>query len=1046
MNLPPNVLPEPGSEYVPLEHSPTPTPTTSRVSAARTPSQEAPISPELLSRARVPSDERSVSHPRASPSRAPRVPPRASPSLPPPPPRPSSRAPQVPPPRVSPSLPPPAPQPTSRALQVPPPRVPSSAPPPPSPAREVIETDEGDENDAWLLSDERLGKLGFVVLMPLSLPICLDCGCAVELGSLIKHAGKYHNHKLRNEKEKTKFLEVVELLGLIDHIAIRRPPGIIKALPGLKTVEGYGCRHCNKFTGAERTIREHYVKKHGRKWSSRSKPPEPRSLVQRFYEYDGHQGEDTYFPVVLSLPPPATNSPFERYLAQQKKLDEEKKKSQGPITARDLSVFFHRSQWYIPFQFEGCDMQQMYRFGALPDDDEEWLYPLEVATSQYLEGVVEEVLPELCVHVKRWLRTSKGDIRNDPFRRVQEQKTLEDDARLLCRLLCTVIRSIQSPIEGFNIPLNEVHLAAAENLMKVLKDGRNPFEYIHPLAISLFTSTLKTSGGQFNCPVTRFSMLACINQDGDWFNPRAMSPILTKIQWGLRAVFAVEILKRSEGSSNQDVQFEAYQSLMRFVLEEFPSPFTDLRQTIHLVAGIVHNNDGVIARVSWAPNGEYITYNGEPMTLDQFGQGIRDIVDNMKDIYQNYVLGGLDFSEFFEELDKYLDITDLEHVIVEDVRKFAAGYSWLTEPKNAKFVKKWENRLLEAFMDPKNRQEGIDFYTTDRDGKIHWKLGAIRQWFSDVGDGMDHLISSIHLTVGGVSRGTELACLKVCDTRWGNRGQSIRNGLLCLRPSYSKTRNTFGDHGGVTKYAAYAVTVQFMLHMMIVRPLEKYWARELFLPEQAECYDTHIFVRNGEVMTSDKASESLRRLSLRFIRFPLGIRNYRQIVKTILLKSLIDLDKDDPDLDEVAQGVSHQMGHDQETSDRHYGVDVNTPVMIKSTVDEHMEYISRTFHEVIGMEAKCGLKPGEKVYGFLTGKNRVAMTTAEWLVDKTTSKITPTIKAGIQEGYNEAAIPLQQTIVNMGQEMASSMMAAMMQRPYGPPPPPSLNVPPYYTT
>ncbi|TDL13331.1 hypothetical protein BD410DRAFT_810647, partial [Rickenella mellea] len=59
MNLPPNVLPEPGSEYVPLEHSPTPTPTTSRVSAARTPSQEAPISPELLSRARVPSDERS---------------------------------------------------------------------------------------------------------------------------------------------------------------------------------------------------------------------------------------------------------------------------------------------------------------------------------------------------------------------------------------------------------------------------------------------------------------------------------------------------------------------------------------------------------------------------------------------------------------------------------------------------------------------------------------------------------------------------------------------------------------------------------------------------------------------------------------------------------------------------------------------------------------------------------------------------------------------------------------------------------------------------
>ncbi|TDL13381.1 hypothetical protein BD410DRAFT_494613 [Rickenella mellea] len=201
-------------------------------------------------------------------------------------------------------------------------------------------------------------------------------------------------------------------------------------------------------------------------------------------------------------------------------------------------------------------MQEMYRFGALPEDGEEWLYPLQVATSQYLEAVVEVVLPQLCVHVKRWLRTSKGEIRNDPYRRVQEQKTLEDDAKLLCRLLCMVMRSIGSPIPGFTIPLNEDHLAAAENLRKVLRDRHDPLNYIHPLAISLFTSTVKTSGGQFNCPVTRFSMLACINQDGDWYNPRAMSPILTKIQWGLRAVIAVEILSRSRGSSNQEVQFE----------------------------------------------------------------------------------------------------------------------------------------------------------------------------------------------------------------------------------------------------------------------------------------------------------------------------------------------------------------------------------------------------------------------------------------------------------------------------------------------------------
>lgn len=171
-------------------------------------------------------------------------------------------------------------------------------------------------------------------------------------------------------------------------------------------------------------------------------------------------------------------------------------------------------------------------------------------------------------------------------------------------------------------------------------------------------------------------------------------------------------------------------------MEGGASPFNDLRQTIHLVAGIVHNNDGVVARVHWSPNGQYITYNGEPMTLDQFGQGVRDIAENMKQIYQDGVLRGLDFSEFFKELEKYLDVEDLDHVIVEDVRKSGTHYSWLSEPKNAKFVKKWQDKLLEAFMDPKNRREGIDFFTTDKHG-MHWKRGAIRQWFSDVADAIE---------------------------------------------------------------------------------------------------------------------------------------------------------------------------------------------------------------------------------------------------------------------------------------------------------------------
>lgn len=130
-----------------------------------------------------------------------------------------------------------------------------------------------------------------------------------------------------------------------------------------------------------------------------------------------------------------------------------------------------------------------------------------------------------------------------------------------------------------------------------------------------------------------------------------------------------------------------------------------------------------------------VTVDGIPVVLERFAQGIRDLVTETERILHADCLCGLQFPEFDDEMDRYFDLDDLGHVVIDHPRKLDAGYSFINDPANP-FVK-YRGTLIRAFLDPSNRHKtDINFHVpgaTGPDGSILFKWGAVRNWFSDNG-------------------------------------------------------------------------------------------------------------------------------------------------------------------------------------------------------------------------------------------------------------------------------------------------------------------------
>jgi hypothetical protein len=195
---------------------------------------------------------------------------------------------------------------------------------------------------------------------------------------------------------------------------------------------------------------------------------------------------------------------------------------------------------------------------------------------------------------------------------------------------------------------------------------------------------------------------------------------------------------------------------------------------------------------------------------------------------------------------------------------------------------------------------------------------AQRQWYGICAELTCGLFLLGHISPGPVPRGTEAETLLAWNTSVSSRTIFAINGYIASAISYSKTQHILKTTKIIPRFYPFEVARLLLLYLIIVRPLEKLWAKIAFGQDHAQHYRSRVFVSYGIPLTSVDFSEIMVSSTREDLNIPLGLADYRQVIK-VVLRVLFGMDPDDDDEENEVQAIDHGFGHNTTTGRRCYG-------------------------------------------------------------------------------------------------------------------------------
>ncbi|TDL18245.1 hypothetical protein BD410DRAFT_842972 [Rickenella mellea] len=406
--------------------------------------------------------------------------------------------------------------------------------------------------------------MGFHVLQPFQVLVCLDCQYAVRPGLALSHARTRGVHRRKRRLPDTgEFAEAISVLRDAGE-PYYKPPRPVKPLPGLKIRDGLICEKCRYITGNETYMRGHFTAMH-KGFDLRSNTRSCK--MQRFFEKAEKKGEDRHWEVLEVDDTPVATTAVSKYIQENRREAAEKRKNgpvvvRGPETDRDLNYFLYKTRY---LQVVGkADTQFLYSKAQIPKEDEPWLFPLVASVREYVVDFAFDHLENMHLSTRRWLNTQKGELNNEPFKRRQEKSSVIAAADLLCRVICIVMRSLHDEIPEFEIPLTTRQDVTSGDFFEALEKGEEHAEYIHPFVLSLFTSTPGEEEEEGNseplyCAVSRCILMTTLAEDGRFNRPNYISTTLTGHQYWMRLAAAYEINAQARGREHRELMYVIYQ-------------------------------------------------------------------------------------------------------------------------------------------------------------------------------------------------------------------------------------------------------------------------------------------------------------------------------------------------------------------------------------------------------------------------------------------------------------------------------------------------------
>ncbi|KAF9060082.1 hypothetical protein BDP27DRAFT_1430492 [Rhodocollybia butyracea] len=879
---------------------------------------------------------------------------------------------------------------------------PASPPPPPSDelvqdliSRYAPDPDDINENAARKFLQENQ-----IVVDPIQRwTVCLQCRLPIRWTTIHKHRRcEHHSRFSRLSRTAGAFVEFPSEEEIIRNLLILKADQAteysLRMIPPVEGLEVKTCVKClfpgcGKIYSSKGSFDYHWrtSQSHTGKRSSSKVNVHPLGgmmFSQQYIEITGslnHLDSDKVLQKVLAL-------------AKERGVLDPPTIAGPPGTASAMNQVYNEFRWNEII--EGAVFEDVRVSALIPVASEEPDYFRIVQGAHFYYWSIVPKLESLGTTVRRWIRSLRpSEIRNIPFRRLQEKSSMDQNANVLATFLVFLLRNTRKPIPSFDIVLHP----AAKGALTMLGDkateipgpaaedqkiyNSNISKAIHD-AVWTFLSNPSSEFlvNRQLCPLLRFFVASHIRDAiGTLGMITQVTPRISKIQWCFRTTGCNVIILGREEFDNEE--FRTYEALVQnYLMDGYSTAFTTMRETKNRFSSVIASQP-TIARFTWDVDSKVVSMDGTPISVQKLFDSWQTCLADLETATRK-VFRGYDYTAILELIDsKTIPLPEeSSNWFVDSRAELDYLYSFIEEDRNQ--LKPYREVLLQHLLKDKTM-----FAVAN--GELIPNENAIWQWFADLQDSVNLKWYLTHVSSPGTGRGREWENIYYANHPSHSKNLHCLNGTPGYEPYYGKTQAVKGYTECILRTPAW----QVMRYDILILDCAYFAASHLgnligMKKEFCANYLYRSFVRYGRPMESADFSKFLQYITQKTIGVPLGLLDYRQL-DTAILNQIAHLSLEKADFEDTEVEEMHLMsGHSAQTARNTYGVSHSsaTPTIPQDIVASQQRK-ARVWQGVIGM-----LHPRLRVKASSISPNSSGYTFSPEVMEQI---LAPIVKSAVEE-------------------------------------------------
>ncbi|KAJ3871158.1 hypothetical protein F5051DRAFT_446546 [Lentinula edodes] len=809
-----------------------------------------------------------------------------------------------------------------------------------------------------------LSRFNIIVEPVYHLAVCTECAIPVRLEHMYTHQKTKHFKGLNLPPElsfpsRSSLYSLLATLGADQPFEI--PVGPIPRIQGVQIVQGLKCTLSGcigevfgAVEGRSRNLRVHQLQVHPQVARA-----DRRSIQVPCHPLSANRRDRRFVEISPTSNSTSISSRLIEKAAETCSLLEHEQVFTIASNEREKNAVFAQSRWDEVLNGVNLSLLMATLSSSKRDAFASFKW-LKVIAREYYKEVTEK-LPTLPVLTRRYILSSNtSNLKYQPFRRPQEMKTVLEDSDRAAQFIAFLIVHIETPVDGFPIPLHPEVKTHLETLSLSLSDKSTSDSDLGNAIHEAVWLILSRPSNQYiqnelMCPFTRFIIAATLKDSGTFVRAKVITPVMAQAQWCFRATAAEEVI-RLQSAYNGDSLLAYKTHVERYITDGYPVLFTTLRQNMNYLRALASRQQG-LARFNWNIERTVISIDGFPIAVSSYIRGVHDTIKSVNSQIDRLFRGCL-YSDILQLIDDAMVPAQTgqprwfrDRPTVDKIR-----YSFFEEAENG--LLDLRPRLLNHLIDDPKLFTAVD-------AKLIPKNGAILKWFSELDDIVRGLYYLISTTWGGGSRGTELEHLLYANHPRNLRNVFIINGLLTIVTEYQKTQSIAGAGKLIARSPAFQVNRLLILVLGVA-----YWAAGYIGcyigMDKSNCqrYFYEVFVVTGVTMESKDFSKVLGSLNSIHLGIELKLSDFRQLSACLLISSTSTSFFDPNDEDPNVIAAHESFGHSLEMGRVNYGLDSTSEATgLAADAVAHMQQVSirwqvflKLVHPVLEQQVQQGVQ------------------------------------------------------------------------------------------